>query len=285
MDVCIIGLGGLGSAIVKALAGIPRGKVSRICLIDMETVEACNLPTQLYREADVGKHKTEAAQDLLAREGYTGRVERHSINIDRPEQIPESILACNVYISALDSYESRVNFYYYVVMESRCTGALYIDSGTERFLGHVFFVRGKSPCIFCIRWLFPAQKKAVPLCSIRESPPESASGEKVSSAVMSILYREHAKGEEGARARAACEYNRMYAPAVHLTENDVSRIEEESAQPNTPAISFIMASTVALVLQKVPSGNFILYSGDVRPHFQKHFLERDPKCFLCSEQK
>ena len=62
--VLVIGLGGLGSAAALYLAG---AGVGRLMLTDRDRVEASNLQRQvLYRQADVGALKTEAARAQLA---------------------------------------------------------------------------------------------------------------------------------------------------------------------------------------------------------------------------
>lgn len=265
------------------MVDVHSASISRICLIDIDRVEQCNLGNQLYKESDAGEYKATATKNRIRDKGYTGTVETHVRDIDVPAKVPQSILECNVYISALDSYQSRVNFWYYIVQEAVPKDILYVDTGTERFLGHCFYVSGKKPCIYCIKWLFPDPRKIGPLCGIRGEPPSSFNEETKLSFVMSILYKEYGKGEENPHEKAAAEYNRIYNPEVKLSFRDVVTMEEHAALPNTPAVSFILANIVSLVLKKKPSGNFILYSGDGTPLFQQHFLSPDPSCFLCSE--
>lgn len=61
--VMIIGLGGLGSAAAQSLAG---AGVGTLLLADIDRVETSNLQRQtLYREADVGRAKSQAAAQQL----------------------------------------------------------------------------------------------------------------------------------------------------------------------------------------------------------------------------
>ena len=70
--VAIVGVGGLGAPVAMALS---RAKVGALILIDDDVVDRTNLHRQiLYRDADVGRHKLEAARDAIARISET-RVE------------------------------------------------------------------------------------------------------------------------------------------------------------------------------------------------------------------
>lgn len=62
--VAIIGAGGIGSAVIPALAGTGIGRVT---IVDSDTVELANLHRQsLYAESDVGRPKAEAAAAFAA---------------------------------------------------------------------------------------------------------------------------------------------------------------------------------------------------------------------------
>lgn len=240
----------------------------------------CNTSNQKYTAQNTGQYKVDATRDRIIQNGFTGVVGAHRIDINKPEYIPEDILQCNLFVSAVDSYESRVNFSYYVVQEAYSTEILYVDAGTERFKGHCFYVAGKSPCIYCVSWLFPAPSKKTGLCSIRRDIPEYVTEETRSTSVMSILGR--AETETGKTGRdlyeeTAREYNRKYT--LEITAEEVEEIEG-NIQPNTPAVSSVVAAVVCLIVRRRLSGNFIGYSGDSTPTFQKHTLS-SAGCILC----
>ena len=63
-NICIIGIGGLGTA---AATNLCASGVGSLTLIDHDTVEATNLPRQtLFSEQDVGTNKVEAAKARLS---------------------------------------------------------------------------------------------------------------------------------------------------------------------------------------------------------------------------
>jgi len=64
-NVCVIGAGGIGSAVIPALAGAGVGKLS---IIDSDVVELTNLHRQpLFAECDAGKSKAELAGAFIKR--------------------------------------------------------------------------------------------------------------------------------------------------------------------------------------------------------------------------
>jgi molybdopterin-synthase adenylyltransferase len=78
-DVVLVGLGGLGSPLALALAA---AGARRLVLVDDDRVDLSNLARQiLYRTADVGRPKAQAAADALRRRGLT-RVEAVTARFD-----------------------------------------------------------------------------------------------------------------------------------------------------------------------------------------------------------
>ncbi|KAI5161300.1 hypothetical protein NEAUS03_1570 [Nematocida ausubeli] len=314
MKLCVAGLGGLGSAIISSLIENKEIFINTIYLLDMDTVERCNTGNQIYEEKNIGEYKVTATKNRIKREGFHGDIFPIVIDINMPENIPEDILGCDIYIAALDTYESRVNFYYHIVQEAKVSDRLYIDTGTERFKGHCFFTKGNllNPCIYCIKWLFPSPKKILPVCTVRSSLPEKSTPESKTSILLSILSgindsrispkKDHLTLQnhkvttnlheipsmlnfsECKYASTARIYNKAYAASKEeeVSPEYVRKIEGDlEIEPNTPITSFILANIVCQVIHKMPQGNFILYSGDCTPVLHLHQLSPDPECFLC----
>ncbi len=83
----LVGLGGLGCPAAMALAEAGAG---HLLLVDDDRIEVHNLHRQvLYREADCGRHKLDAARDALLARGFPAeRIELH-----RGRLLPASALA------------------------------------------------------------------------------------------------------------------------------------------------------------------------------------------------
>jgi adenylyltransferase/sulfurtransferase len=100
----VVGLGGLGSpaAIYLATSG-----VGELVLNDFDRVDATNLQRQiLYGEADIGRAKTEAAADTLAR--FDRRV-RCVLVPERlqGERLVETVRRCDVVLDGSDNFGTR----------------------------------------------------------------------------------------------------------------------------------------------------------------------------------
>src|SRR5882757_7563159 len=77
--VVVIGAGGLGSAVIPALAA---AGVGTIAIVDDDTVEASNLARQtIHGVADVGRPKVDSAADAVARLSPDTTVIRHDARL------------------------------------------------------------------------------------------------------------------------------------------------------------------------------------------------------------
>jgi len=99
----IAGLGGLGSAIAVALARIGTG---RLILADFDVVEPSNLNRQQYFVDQIGRLKTDAMRENLARINPYVVVETHAVRLDA-ENTPGIFGEVDVMVEAFDTSEAK----------------------------------------------------------------------------------------------------------------------------------------------------------------------------------
>lgn len=96
----LLGLGGGGSNILTLLAGLGPKKV---IIVDYDIVEEGNLGRQLiYREKDIGKLKTEVAQQAFKEMNSTIEIEAHNLKITTPEDLITLAEGIDLVICAID---------------------------------------------------------------------------------------------------------------------------------------------------------------------------------------
>ncbi|NUQ17929.1 MAG: HesA/MoeB/ThiF family protein [Sphingomonas sp.] len=140
-DVAIIGAGGIGSAVVPALAGAGVGKLT---IVDGDVVELANLHRQpLFREDDVGKPKAELAAEFVRRLNRFVEVSPRAERIDN--QNAEQLLAGHsLVIDGSDNFATRLA----VSDASVALGLPLVSAAAIQFQGQVAHFRSK-PCYRC----------------------------------------------------------------------------------------------------------------------------------------
>lgn len=150
--VLVIGVGGLGTVAALYLAG---AGVGRLMLADRDTVELSNLQRQiLYRQSDVGRAKTAAAQDQL--QALNAEVE---VVLCDAENWREALSQADVVLDCTDNFPSRF------AINAACVQARkpLISGAAIRFEGQlaVFDLRRGGPCYAC---LYPETGEAQETC-------------------------------------------------------------------------------------------------------------------------
>lgn len=139
----VAGVGALGNEVAKnlALAG-----VGRLVLCDPDTVAVTNLSrTVLFSEADVGRPKTAAAADALARLAPATAVEARPADLVRGVGLGELVDA-GVVLGCLDSVRSRMQ----LLGRAALAGAALVDGGTGPWSGEVRVrITADEPCFAC----------------------------------------------------------------------------------------------------------------------------------------
>ena len=110
--VCVIGLGGVGSYAVEALA---RAGIGRFMLIDFDIVGATNLNRQIIALHDtIGQPKTEAMKARVLCINPDAQVTTHQVFLDQVNRT-DMLKDCDYYIDAIDSLGPKIGLLEYAV--------------------------------------------------------------------------------------------------------------------------------------------------------------------------
>jgi len=144
-SVLIVGLGGLGSAASLYLAA---SGVGRLVLNDCDIVDPTNLQRQLlYREADIGQRKTDAAAAALKHLNPDVQLVVHDGRLDA-EGLDKVIRGVDVVLDCSDNFGTRFS------LNSACVTAKtpLVSGAAVRLGGQIasFDLRESGPCYACL---------------------------------------------------------------------------------------------------------------------------------------
>jgi hypothetical protein len=131
--ITLIGAGGIGSPAALVLA---KMGCANLTVYDDDTVEAHNLPNQLYRLSDLGKRKVEALHEILL--SFTG-----TAIVPRPERVQDQRLA-GLVISGVDSMAARRSIWQAGVRFNPRV-PLYLDARMGAEVGRLLAVQPADP--------------------------------------------------------------------------------------------------------------------------------------------
>jgi molybdopterin-synthase adenylyltransferase len=140
-SVAVVGAGGIGSAVIPALAGAGIG---RLTIIDSDTIELSNLQRQpLYRERDAGYAKAEMAAQ------FAHRLNRHVTvkpieNRIAPDNAREILSGHDLVIDGSDNFATRL------AVSDACVALRLplVSAAAVQFQGQVGLFRSQ-PCYRC----------------------------------------------------------------------------------------------------------------------------------------
>lgn len=124
INICMIGTGGIGAASAIALA---KMGVDHFYLVDPDTVEFVNIPTQLLRHSDIGKPKVESVANIMKQLSDTVTGKMCQQKITHKSKIPGDII-----ISSVDSIDARKSIWE-AVLKSESRWYLEARMGAEVF--------------------------------------------------------------------------------------------------------------------------------------------------------
>ncbi|MHB1127128.1 MAG: thiazole biosynthesis adenylyltransferase ThiF [Bacillota bacterium] len=155
--VLVVGAGGLGSPASLYLAAAGVGTIG---IVDSDTVDLSNLQRQiLHSTADVGKPKTESAQETLNSLNPDVNVIAYPTRLDK-DNIRDMIRDYDVIIDGVDNFPTRF------LLNDACvfTGKPLVEAGILRWDGMVMtIIPGEGPCYRCV-FPEPPPNGAVPSC-------------------------------------------------------------------------------------------------------------------------
>jgi molybdopterin-synthase adenylyltransferase len=143
--VLVVGLGGLGAPAALYLAA---SGVGELLLNDFDSVDATNLQRQiLYGEADVGRAKTDAAADTLARLNASVRIVRVAERL-QGRALTDAVANCDVVLDGTDNFGTRF------AVNAACvaTRTPLVSGAALRFEGQLAVFRPDlgGPCYRCL---------------------------------------------------------------------------------------------------------------------------------------
>ena len=140
-SVAVIGAGGIGSAVIPALAGAGIGKLT---IIDSDVVELANLHRQpLFAEDEVGKPKAALAAEFVRRLNHFVDVLPLQERIE-PENARQLLGGHDLVIDGSDNFATRL------AVSDACValGIPVVSAAAVQFQGQVGLFRAK-PCYRC----------------------------------------------------------------------------------------------------------------------------------------
>lgn len=150
--VAIVGVGGVGTELVKICRGLG---VKHYTLIDMDTVESANLNRLMWSTADVGEYKVKVAKKFILAVIPDAEVSGLTIPVESPEA-QEALSQADVILAAVDNDSARLNLQ--VLAARTLKPLLDLGSGIQLESGSMkvksmgaqvtLFVPG-GPCLAC----------------------------------------------------------------------------------------------------------------------------------------
>jgi molybdopterin-synthase adenylyltransferase len=146
--VLVVGAGGLGSPAILYLAAAGIGTIG---IVDFDTVSLSNLQRQIaHGTPDIGRPKTESAEDAVRRINPHVRIERHAVRLDASNAL-DLILNYDIVADGSDNFATRF------LVNDACFFArkTLVSAAVTEFDGQLATFKGHQAGLPCYRCLFP----------------------------------------------------------------------------------------------------------------------------------
>jgi len=146
--VLVVGVGGLGSPAILYLAAAGIGTIG---IVDFDSVSLSNLQRQIaHGTKDIGRPKTESAQDAVRRINPNVIVERHDYRLDAANAL-DLILKYDIVADGSDNFATRF------LINDACFFArkTLVSAAVTEFDGQLATFKAHEPGKPCYRCLFP----------------------------------------------------------------------------------------------------------------------------------
>lgn len=298
IKVLVIGAGGLGCELLKCLS---LSGFKHIDVIDMDRIEISNLNRQfLFREADVGKYKSEVAAKYIKQSNPDIEINAKTCRIQ--ELKDDYYQQFHVVIGGLDNIEARLWISETLVRIARNSNNQicipYVDGGTEAWSGNVrISFPNQTSCLHCHPGLFTAAVR-YQSCTLVSNPrkPEhciqwakevawdSERSDKCDSDNDDHVEWIMNKAKEHAKNK-----NLDFAIDFKLTRRVIKNTVSAIASTQAIIASMCVTEILKIVTQCGPSfDNYLMYSGSSDYQgisFSINQFIKNPECSVCSIKK
>ena len=167
----VVGAGAIGCEIMKNLSamGAGTGEKGSVIVTDMDTIERSNLSRQLlFRDTDIGKFKSKAAEEAIRRLNPSMKMECHTSKVGGDDHGPFDSQfwskEVDVVLNALDNMEARL------FMDGQCVAneIALVDAGTLGSKGNVQVVVPHQSESYGSSADPP--EPAIPVCTLKNFP-------------------------------------------------------------------------------------------------------------------
>ena len=151
-QVVVVGVGGVGTELVKVCRGLG---VKKFTLIDMDKVELANLNRLIWGSADVGEFKVKVARKFILAAVPDAEIEVLTVPVEAPEA-QAAMLRADVIMAAVDNDSARLNLQVFAARTLKpmfdLGSGIQMESGSSKVISmgaQVTMYAPGGPCLAC----------------------------------------------------------------------------------------------------------------------------------------